>query len=638
MLGACHLVLTFAPKSIHVRTFLEVTNLSRVYGEKVLFKNISFTIAEGQKVALIARNGTGKTSILNTIAGLESSDEGSAVIFPDISYGYLKQDPELNESNTVFEEVYESANTIQRTILNYEQALETHDQKALQLATEQMDACNGWEYETRVKQILSTFKINDLGQKISELSGGQRKRVALAKTLITEPEFLILDEPTNHLDIDMIEWLEEFLSRSSSTLLMVTHDRYFLDRVCNEIIELETGALYRYKGNYSYFLEHQAERIDNQGKEVEKARNILRTEQEWMNRMPKARTTKAKARIESFYEIKEKASRTVSDERIKLNIEGSRLGNKIIEVKDVSFSWPGLPVLDHFGYTFKKNEKIGIIGRNGTGKTTFLDLLTGRLRPQKGRIEPGETVKFGYYKQGGLVFKEQAKVIDVVREVADEVVLGNGDSISAAAFLNYFLFPYSVHNQFVYKLSGGEKRRLYLVTVLMQHPNFLILDEPTNDLDILTLNVLEEYLASFNGCVMVVTHDRYFLDKIVDHLFVFEGNAKVKDFPGNYSIWKDHSEALAQKRKAIQKAKEPVIDKPSREKKPGLTYKERKELEQLEKDLESLEREKADIEASFNDGSLSHENVMKNSERLGVVLKEIDLKSERWIELSEAAL
>jgi ATP-binding cassette subfamily F protein uup len=350
-----------------LRTFLEVENLSRVYGEKVLFKNISFVITEGQKIALIARNGTGKTSILNTIAGLEGADEGNIKIFPDVTFGYLRQDPELNESNTVFEEVYESANAIQRTILGYEQALETGDKKALQLATEQMDACNGWEYETRVKQILTTFKITDLGQKIGELSGGQRKRVALAKTLITEPSFLILDEPTNHLDIDMIEWLEAFLSRSSSTLLMVTHDRYFLDRVCNEIIELETGALYRYKGNYSYFLEHQALRIDIQNKETDKARNLLRTEQEWMNRMPKARTTKAKSRIGSFYEIKEKASREVNDDRIKLNIKGVRLGNKILEVKDITFSWPGAPVVDHFGYTFKKNEKIGIIGRNGTG-------------------------------------------------------------------------------------------------------------------------------------------------------------------------------------------------------------------------------------------------------------------------------
>jgi len=416
---------------------------------------------------------------------------------------------------------------------------------------------------------------------------------------------------------------------------MVTHDRYFLDRVCNEIIELETGALYRYKGNYRYFLEHQAERIENQNKEVDKARNILRTEQEWMNRMPKARTTKAKARISSFYEIKEKASREVNDDRIKLNIEGARLGNKIIEVKDISFSWPGAPVVDHFGYTFKKNEKIGIIGRNGSGKTTFLDLLTGKVKPQKGRVDPGETIKFGYYRQEGLLFKEQARVIDVVREVADEVQLGNGESISAAAFLNYFLFPYPIHSQFVYKLSGGEKRRLYLVTVLMQHPNFLILDEPTNDLDILTLNVLEEYLASFKGCVMVVTHDRYFLDKIVDHLFVFEGNAKIRDFPGNYSIWKDYSETLERKRRAGQKAREPIIEKTSREKKPGLTYKEKQELEKLEKDLESLEREKSAIEASFNDSSLSSEKLVKNSERLGVIIKEIEVKSDRWIELSE---
>jgi len=609
-----------------------------VYGEKVLFKNISFTISEGQKVALIARNGTGKTSILNTIAGLESSDEGSATIFPGISLGYLKQDPELNEYNTVFEEVYASANEIQRTILNYEQALEKHDENTLQLATEQMDACNGWEYEIRVKQILSTFKIANLGQKIGELSGGQRKRVALARTLITEPSFLILDEPTNHLDIDMIEWLEAYLSRSSSTLLMVTHDRYFLDRVCNEIIELETGALYRYKGNYSYFLEHQALRIDIQNKETDKARNLLRTEQEWMNRMPKARTTKAKSRIDSFYEIKERASRTVSDERIKLNIKGSRLGNKILEVKDISFSWPGTPVVEHFGYTFKKNEKVGIIGRNGTGKTTFIDLLTGRIKPQKGRVEPGETVKFGYYRQEGLVFKEQARVIDVVREVADEIVLGNGESISAAAFLNYFLFPYPTHNQFVYKLSGGEKRRLYLVTVLMQHPNFLILDEPTNDLDILTLNVLEEYLAAFKGCVMVVTHDRYFLDKIVDHLFVFEGNTKIKDFPGNYSIWKEYSEAREQKIKATRKEKDALTEKSARAKKPGLTYKEKKELQQLETDLESLEKEKEDIEASFNNNALAPEQLIINSERLGEIIKEIEIKSDRWIELSDLAI
>jgi len=621
-----------------VRTFLEVTNLSRVYGEKVLFKNISFTIAEGQKVALIARNGTGKTSILNTIAGTESADEGSAVIVSGISYGYLSQDPVLNPAKTVFDEVYDSANNIQRTILAYEQALESHNENALHQAMTEMDACNGWDYEIRIKQILSTFKINNFDQKISELSGGQRKRVALAKTLITEPEFLILDEPTNHLDVEMIEWLEEYFSRSSTTLLMVTHDRYFLDRVCNEIIELETGSLYRYKGNYSYFLEHQAERVDIQNKEVEKARNILRTEQEWMNRMPKARTTKAKARIDSFYEIKEKATQKFTDDRVRINIQGERLGNKILEVKDISFSWPDVPVVDHFGHIFKKNEKVGIIGKNGTGKTTFLDLLSGKIRPQKGRVEPGETVKFGYYRQEGLSFKEDDRVIDVVRRVADEVKTASGDWMSAAAFLNYFLFPYHTHNQFVYKLSGGEKRRLYLVTVLMQHPNFLILDEPTNDLDILTLNVLEEYLVNFNGCVMVVTHDRFFLDNIVDHLFVFEGNAKVKDYPGNYSQWKEWAEKQELKNKAIQKAKEPVTERPQREKKPGLTFKEKRELEQLEKDLELLEEEKYTIESSFNDSNLSPDHLIKNSERLGEIIKEIDVKSERWIELSDLAI
>ncbi len=631
-------VYIFAQNSISVRTFLEVTNLSRVYGEKVLFKNISFTIAEGQKVALIARNGTGKTSILNTIAGTESADEGSAVIVSGISYGYLSQDPVLNPAKTVFDEVYDSANNIQRTILAYEQALESHNENALHQAMTEMDACNGWDYEIRIKQILSTFKINNFDQKISELSGGQRKRVALAKTLITEPEFLILDEPTNHLDVEMIEWLEEYFSRSSTTLLMVTHDRYFLDRVCNEIIELETGSLYRYKGNYSYFLEHQAERVDIQNKEVEKARNILRTEQEWMNRMPKARTTKAKARIDSFYEIKEKATQKFTDDRVRINIQGERLGNKILEVKDISFSWPDVPVVDHFGHIFKKNEKVGIIGKNGTGKTTFLDLLSGKIRPQKGRVEPGETVKFGYYRQEGLSFKEDDRVIDVVRRVADEVKTASGDWMSAAAFLNYFLFPYHTHNQFVYKLSGGEKRRLYLVTVLMQHPNFLILDEPTNDLDILTLNVLEEYLVNFNGCVMVVTHDRFFLDNIVDHLFVFEGNAKVKDYPGNYSQWKEWAEKQELKNKAIQKAKEPVTERPQREKKPGLTFKEKRELEQLEKDLELLEEEKYTIESSFNDSNLSPDHLIKNSERLGEIIKEIDVKSERWIELSDLAI
>ena len=616
------------------RTFLQVENLTRVYGEKILYRDISFSVSDGQRIALIARNGSGKTTLLNTIAGLEGTDYGTLTLFPDIKIGYLSQDPVLSETNTVFEEVYHSANEILPVILDYEKALEHKDKKALQQAMEKMDAANGWEYETRIRQILSTFKIVDMEQRINELSGGQRKRVALAKTLITEPDFLILDEPTNHLDIEMIEWLESYLSRNGVTLLMVTHDRYFLDRVCNEIIELENGSIYRYKGNYSYFLEQQALRKEIAGKETEKARNLLRKEQEWMNRMPKARTTKSKARIESYYELKENAAGKSKEEELKLNIQGSRLGNKILEVKNVTFRWEDLPIMDSFSYIFKKNEKVGIIGKNGTGKTTFLDVLTGNLRPWKGHVDPGETVKFGYYRQEGLTFKEQARVIDVVRDIADVVMMGNGESITASAFLNYFLFPYPMQQQYVYKLSGGEKRRLYLVTVLMQQPNFLVMDEPTNDLDILTLNVLEEYLASFRGCVLVVTHDRYFLDKIVDHLFVFEGQGVIKDFPGNYSIWKDAVEKREQKVKAAVLSASPK-EKTRPEKKKGLTYKEKKELEQLENDLESLEKEKRHIESEFESGAFSGNELIERSERLSQVLSAIETKSDRWLELSE---
>jgi len=563
-------MITFAQNSDLLRTFLQVEQLTRAYGDRVLFEDITFSISEGQKIAIIARNGSGKTSLLNTIAGLEGPDAGSISIFPGIRTAYLKQDPELTDSNTVFEEVYDSSNVILSSILEYEKALHSGEKQALQEATEKMDAVNGWEYEIRIQQVLSTFKITDFDQRVSELSGGQRKRVALAKTLITEPEFLILDEPTNHLDVEMIEWLENYLSRNAITLLMVTHDRYFLDRVCNEIIEMELGELYRYKGNYSYFLEQRQLRKENMTKETEKARNLLRKEQEWMDRMPQARTTKSKARIDSYYELKEKASQSDRQDTMQLNVEGSRLGNKILEAKKVSFKWEDLPIMDNFTYVFKKNEKVGIIGKNGTGKSTFLDVLTGKLSPQQGTVEIGETVKFGYYRQEGLLFNDSARVIDVVRDIADVVVLNNGDRITAAAFLNYFLFPYSMHQQYVYKLSGGEKRRLYLVTVLMQHPNFLILDEPTNDLDILTLNVLEEYLASFKGCVMVVTHDRYFLDKIVDHLFVFNGMANIKDFPGNYTIWKAHTDRENQLRKSSETVSSSRKEKP-REARKGLT-------------------------------------------------------------------
>ena len=616
---------------------LLVENLARSYGEKNLFENISFVLSQSHKVALIARNGAGKTSLLNIIAGLEPCDEGTVTMFERESFEYLKQEPELNPALTVFEEVYSHSNEIQQAILNYEHVIKGSNKEEIQQAIEKMDAIQGWEYETRVRQILTQLKLPDLDQRIGTLSGGQRKRVALAKVLITEPTFLILDEPTNHLDVEMIEWLEEYLSKTTITLLMVTHDRYFLDRVCDEVLEMEHAAIYKYRGNYSYFLEKQAERIENQNKEVEKAQNLMRTEQEWMRRMPKARTTKAKARIDSFFDLQEKASNKVYEERLNLNIEGIRMGNKILEINDISFSWGALPILKGFTHTFKRNEKVGIVGKNGSGKSTFLDIITGRLQPQKGHIQKGETIQYGYYKQQGLIFDDQTKVIDVVKEIAEVVKLSNGDTITAAAFLNYFMFPYPSHFQPVYKLSGGEKRRLYLVTVLMRSPNFLILDEPTNDLDILTLNVLEEYLAAFNGCVVVVTHDRYFLDKIVDHLFVFDGDAVVKDFPGNYTqykIWSDDRKRREQlqKKVAVRKAESERQVVPSGVK---LSFREKRELEALEQEIALLEHEKMDIEATLQSGTLNSDELTKKSERWAAIIPEIEGKTERWMELSE---
>ncbi len=621
--------------SPHMSTILTVENLSRSYGDNVLFEDISFVISQYKKIALIARNGAGKTSLLNIIAGEEPSDGGVVSLFNKASLGYLKQEPVLTRSNTVFNEVYMTSNEVLQAIYTYERTIMSGDRKEVEEAIACMDAVNGWEYEIRIKQILTRLQIPDLESRIDELSGGQQKRVALAKVLITEPDFMILDEPTNHLDVEMIEWLEEYLSQRKITFLMVTHDRYFLDRVCDEILELDHTGIHRYRGSYTYFLEKQTERLDILTKETEKAQNLLRKEQEWMRRMPKARTTKAKARIDSFYELEETASRKVPDERMKIHIQGRRMGKKILEVNDLSFSWGELPILKGFTFTFKRHEKIGIVGDNGSGKSTFLDLVTGKLIPKKGSVKKGETIQFGYYTQEGISFNPDAKVIDVVREIADVVKLGNGDTISAAAFLNYFMFPYPVHHQPVYKLSGGEKRRLYLVTVLMQSPNFLILDEPTNDLDILTLNVLEEYLESFNGCVLVVTHDRYFLDKIVDHLFIFEEDGVVKDFPGNYTqyrFWALRNKQQAKQGTKSSKDRKPQL-KPSSSKK--LTYKELRELETLEKDLQALETEKTKIEASLDSGTLSADELHERSNRFAEILRELEEKGDRWLELSD---
>ena len=619
-------------------TLLQVENLTRHFGEKVLFENISFSINQYQKVALIASNGAGKTSLLNIIDGNEPSDGGTVTLFNHASMAYLRQEPGLNDNLTVFDEVYATSNEILGTIHDYEEALESPDRNRLSKAMERMDAINGWDYETRIRQILTRLSLTNLHQAVSELSGGQKKRLSLAKTLITEPDFLILDEPTNHLDIDMIEWLEEYLKRNQVTLLMVTHDRYFLNRVCDEILEMENGRLFRHKGNYEYFLEKSQERKDNETAETEKARNILRTEAEWMRRMPKARTTKSKARIDSFYELKEKASNKTFDRNMTLGMEGERMGKKILEIHDAGFSWGDLPVLDHFGYIFKRQEKIGIIGKNGSGKSTFLDIVTSKIRPQKGTVETGGTIRFGHYRQEGITFDEQTRVIDLVKSIADVVQLSNGEKVTAAHFLNYFMFPYPMHQQFVYKLSGGEKRRLYLVTVLMHNPNFLILDEPTNDLDILTLNILEDYLKSFRGCVLVVTHDRFFLDKIADHLFVFEGNAVIKDFPGNYSQyreWADNKKRQAALAKASTMKEAASSSAVIRPKKPGLTYKEKVEFETLEKEISGLEEEKLELEAALGSGSLEERELMEKSQRFSALIAEIDIKTERWMELSE---
>ncbi len=616
-------------------TYLQVENLSRSYGEKVLFRDISFFINQNQKVALIAKNGAGKTTLLNIIAGTELKDEGTISFLNNVTFGYLNQEPVFIEDHTVFEEMYSSSNEIQKIILDYELAVESENKNAIHKGIELMDANNGWEYETKIKQILTRLKITDLEKKINELSGGQRKRVALARTLITEPDLLLLDEPTNHLDIEMVEWLEEYLMRSSVTLLMVTHDRYFLDRVCNEIIELDNCMLYRYHGNYSYFLEKQQSRKEIIDKEREKAINLLRKEQEWMDRMPKARGTKAKSRIESYYEIRSKSENKSDDSKLTLNIKESWMGKKILEINDLSFNWGDQTIVKSFSYIFKRFEKIGIVGNNGTGKSTFLDMITGSVKSYTGKIEVGESIRFGYYRQQGITFKADAKVLDLVKEIAEAIKLGNNRIVSAAEFLNYFMFPFPMHQQPVYKLSGGEKRRLYLVTILMQNPNFLILDEPTNDLDILTLNVLEDYLSTFKGCVIVVTHDRYFLDKIVDHLFIFHGNGKIKDFPGNYTHFKEYTDRQKRKERVLPKVQTTKKEKPKEKDPSKLSYKETVELKTLEREIGTLEAEKKEIESSLQSGSLSTEELNRKSERFALLLRELEVKTDRWLMLGD---
>ncbi len=618
-------------------SYLQLENLTKSYGTFTMFEDISFQLAKGQKIALIARNGTGKTTLFNILCGKDSPDSGTVTFHKDISIGFLEQDPKYSPDKTVIEQVLTSSAHIVHVIEEYEKALESHDKDRLHNAIGQMELQQAWDYEAKVKQILGKLKITGFDQPMRALSGGQRKRVALANALINNPDLLILDEPTNHLDLEMIEWLEEYLENGNFTLLMVTHDRYFLESVCNEIVELDNKSLYFYKGNYSYYLEKRAERLENETMNVDKARNLMRTELDWIRRMPKARGTKAKYRVNAFEGLKEKASAARLEKQVNINVKSTRLGSKIIEIAGLSKSFGSLKLVESFSYKFSRFEKVGIVGNNGTGKTTFLNLLTGNLKPDSGIIDTGETLSIGYYKQDGLQFDENMRVIDVATSIAEIVTTSKG-SMGVSAFLNYFLFPPETQYSYVYKLSGGEKRRLYLMTVLMRNPNFLILDEPTNDLDLATLNVLEDYLLNFEGCTLIVSHDRFFMDKLVDHIFVFEGDGIIKDFPGNYSDYRNYTFLKEKEQRATGKEEKKVaetVEKVPKSNLKKMTYKEQREFEQLTTEIEELESEKKSIEIELSSGNLNNDELIKKSNRHGELISLIDEKTDRWMELSE---
>ena len=615
--------------------YLQVENLTKSFGDLVLFNGISFGIAEGQRIGLIAKNGSGKTTLLNILAGKEGYDEGKITFRRDLRVGYLEQSPKYPEELTVLEACFYHGNSTVELIKEYERCMETPGNPGMDELLVRMEHEKAWDYERRAKQILSQLKIRDFSQKIGHLSGGQLKRVALANILITEPDLLILDEPTNHLDLDMTEWLEEYLNRGSLSLLMVTHDRYFLDRVCSEIIEIDNRQLYSYKGNYSYYLEKRQERIEATNAEIARANNLYRTELEWMRRMPQARGHKARYREEAFYELEKVAKQRTYDANVKLDVKASYIGSKIFEADHLCKRFGDLKILDDFSYIFARYEKMGIVGNNGTGKSTFIKILMGLEKPDSGTLDIGETVRFGYYSQEGLQFNEQMKVIDVITDIAEVIELGNGKRLTASQFLQHFLFTPETQHSYVYKLSGGERRRLYLCTVLMRNPNFLVLDKPTNDLDIVTLQVLEEYLQNFKGCVIVVSHDRYFMDKVVDHLLVFKGQGDIRDFPGNYSDYRDWKLAKAEHEKEAAKPKEEKTQRVRLNDKRRMTFKERKEFEQLEKEIAALEEEKKQIEEALCSGTLSVDELTEKSKRLPLLNDELDEKTMRWLELSE---
>ncbi len=621
-------------------SYLQADDIARRIGDQLLFEKISLNINKDDKVALIAVNGAGKSSLLDILAGVENPDEGSLSTKRDLKIAYLKQSPHLTESNKIVDELFSTDSELVSAIREYEKCLLSGDSETMQVMIQRMDDLKAWDYEVSVKQILFKLKLTDLNAIIGTLSGGQKKRVALAKVLVEESDLIILDEPTNHLDLDMIEWLEEYLIKSNKTFLMVTHDRYFLDRVCNVILELADNELYRYEGNYEYFLEKKQSREVSAKINTEKAKNLLKTELDWMRRMPKARRHKAKSRIESFYDLKDRAANKTEEKSININVNISRMGKKILELKNISKSYGDKVLLSNFTYLFNRFEKVGLIGRNGTGKTTLLNIITGLTAPDSGTVDRGDTVVFGYYSQQGIAFDDEMTVIDAVKNIAERVMISDGSVLSITQFMNYFLFPPDKQYTLIRKLSGGEKRRLYLLTVLMRNPNFLILDEPTNDLDILTLNVLEEYLAGFRGCVIVVSHDRYFMDKVVDHIFEYKGEGQIKDFPGNYTQLREKQEEAERLLTTVKSTKisVPLVTAgipENKEKRSGLSFKEKRELEDLTIEIHKLEAEKTGIETEMSLGSLTADELYSLSTRHGEIMKLLDVREMRWLELSD---
>jgi ABC transport system ATP-binding/permease protein len=623
--------------------YLSVENLSKSFGIKPLFKNISFGLAKGDKVALIANNGTGKSTLLRILSEKDVQDAGSYTYRQGIRMAYLEQEPDLKEDQSIAEFISSASARILEVIEEYHQKLDASssgsdaDLKALEDAQAVMDSLEAWDFDRRLESMLTRFGINDNMQLVSTLSGGQKKRLALALALLDTPDFLILDEPTNHLDIEMVEWLEDYLTQSSVTLLMVTHDRYFLDRVCNVILEMNDGTMYRHQGNYSYFLQKRAEREETFQVEIDKAGKLMKKELEWMRRQPKARTTKSKSRIDAYYEIEAKAKSGKKQDELKLDVKMSRMGGKILELKKVYKSYGDNHILKGFDYTFKSGERIGIIGKNGIGKSTFLNIITGKEEADSGKVNVGDTIIYGYYSQAGIQLKEDKRVIEVLKEIADVITLSDGSKLTASAFLQHFLFPPEMQYTYVSKLSGGERRRLHLMTVLMKNPNFLILDEPTNDLDLLTLQKLEEFLENFGGCLIVVSHDRYFLDKLVDHLFVFKGNAEIKDFWGPYSEYKQTQlkEAAALKKAPAKASPATVVQEKKDAPKKKLSFKDKFEFEQIEKEIPQLEEKKKELEAKLQDPNLPFEELQQISTTLGELSDELDEKTMRWLELDE---